>query len=279
MGQCTATSEWTPLSTQLPSHEDRFIRLRTFLGDEGFQRLQRAFVTVIGLGAVGGYATEALTRAGIGRLRLVDFDRIRPSNFNRQILALECNLGKLKTEMAQERIHQINPDCQVEVLNLFVHTDTLNQVLAGPPDLVVDAIDGLNPKVVLLAELSRRRIPVISSMGAALRRDPTLVRVGPLSKTKECPLARRLRKRLRGLDIDLDSILCVHSMEPMDDRAYAAMGDQENDDDTEVRGRLRRPMGSLPTLTGIFGLTCAHAAIQILIHGDSAPLWGGHEDS
>jgi len=279
MGQCTATSEWTPLTTQLPSHEDRFIRLRKFLGDEGFQRLQRAFVTVIGLGAVGSYATEALARAGIGRLRLVDFDRIRPSNFNRQLLALEGNLGKLKTEVAQERIHQINPNCQVEALSLFVHTDTLNQVLAGPPDLVVDAIDGLNPKVILLAELSRRRIPVISSMGAALRRDPALVRIGPLSKTKDCPLARRLRKRLRSLNIDLDSILCVHSMEPMDDRAYAAMGDQEDDDDTEAHGRSRRPLGSLPTLTGIFGLTCAHAVIQTLLSSSPPPSMNRSEDS
>jgi len=262
-----------------PSEDmDRFVRLRAFLGTEGFLRLQGAFVTVIGLGAVGGYATEALARAGIGRLRLVDFDRVRPSNFNRQILALQGNVGRFKTEAARERISQINPDCQVEALTLFAHKDTLDRLLAGPPSLVVDAIDGLNPKAELLAELSRRGIPVVSSMGAALRKDPTLVRVGPLSKTKECPLARRLRKRLRGLHVDLDRITCVYSIEPMDERARAAIGDQPDNDD-ETHGRTRRPLGSLPTMTGIFGLTCAHVAIQMLIHEAPSPSPPGIEDS
>ena len=250
---------------------DRFVRLKAFIGEDAFNRLQGALVVVVGLGAVGSYATEGLARAGIGRLRLVDFDQVRPSNFNRQLLALEANLGRLKTEVARERIGQINPLCRVEALNLFAHRDTLDQVLAGPPDLVVDAIDGLGPKVELLAELSRRKIPVISSMGAALRRDPTMVRVDPLSKTRECPLARRLRKRLRGLGVDLDSITCVHSVEPMDERARAAIADEPDNDESENHGRQRHPLGSLPTLTGIFGLTCAHAAINRLIESGRIP--------
>ena len=259
------------MSIEPSQGEDRFVRLKALLGAEGFLRLQEASVTVVGLGAVGGYATEALARAGIGRLRLVDFDRVRPSNFNRQILALQANVGRFKTEVARERISQINPDCQVEALTLFAHRDTLDRVLAGPPSLVVDAIDGLNPKAGLLAELSRRQIPVVSSMGAALRRDPTLVRVAPLSKTNECPLARRLRKRLRALDVDLDRITCVYSIEPTDEHARAAVADQPDNDYAESHGRIRRPLGSLPTLTGIFGLTCAHVAIQMLIGDAPSP--------
>lgn len=251
--------------------EDRWARLRTFIGDEGLLRLRGSFVAVVGLGAVGGYAMEALARAGIGRLRLVDFDQVRPSNFNRQILALEANLGRYKTDAASERVSQINPLCQVEVLNVFVHKDTIDQVLDGPPDLVVDAIDGLNPKVELLAEVCRRRIPVVSSMGAALRRDPAMVRISPLSMTSECPLARRVRKRLRGLDVELGSICCVHSIEPVGERARAAIAHEPDPDETEMQGRPRRPMGSLPTLTGIFGLTCAHAAIWMLIEPDRTP--------
>jgi len=251
--------------------EDRWARLRTFVGDEALMRLQGSFVVVAGLGAVGGYATESLARAGVGRLRLVDFDQVRPSNFNRQILALEANLGRFKTDAARERVSQINPRCRVEALNVFVHKDTLDQVLAGPPDLVVDAIDGLNPKVELLAEVWRRRIPVVSSMGAALRRDPTLVRVSSLARTRECPLARRVRKRLRGLGVDLDSICCVHSIEPVGDQARAAIAHEPDEDESENHGRTRRPMGSLPTLTGIFGLTCAHAAIWRLIDAGPTP--------
>jgi tRNA A37 threonylcarbamoyladenosine dehydratase len=130
---------------------------------------------------------------------------------------------------------------------------------------VIDAIDGLNPKAELLAELIRRKIPVVSSMGAALRTDPTLIRVGPLSGTRQCPLARRLRKRLRGLIEDLDGVTCVYSIEPVDESARAAIGPMEDAEELEIHGRSRRPLGSLPTLTGIFGLTCAHVAIQTLL--------------
>lgn len=245
-------------------NQDRFTRIRHLVGAEAVKRLGDASVTVVGLGAVGGYAVEALARSGVGRLRLVDFDRIQPSNFNRQLYALESTLGRLKVDVAVERVQQINPACQVEALELFVHEDTLDQVLSGPPDLVIDAIDSVNPKVLLLASVQRRRIPVVASMGAALRTDPLKIRVGPLTETHGCPLASFIRKRLRRLHVPLD-LTCVYSTESPAPRAHAATREDSPSEDTLQRGRPRRPLGSLPTITGIFGLCAANAALQKLI--------------
>jgi tRNA A37 threonylcarbamoyladenosine dehydratase len=187
---------------------ERFSRIKRMVGPAGMQRLESAFVAIIGLGAVGSYAVEGLARAGVGRLRLVDFDVVRPSNINRQLHALTSTLGMPKTAVARRRVLDINPACRVEALPCFVHTDTLAQVLAGGPVVVVDAIDSLTPKVELLAALQSRGIPVVSSMGAAWRTDPAMVRVGPLSLITTCPLATKVRKRLksRGLSTDLPCV-------------------------------------------------------------------------
>lgn len=248
-----------------PVVDERFSRIARLVGSKGLDRLRRAHVAVIGLGAVGSYAVEALARAGIGRLRLVDFDEIRPSNLNRQLFALESTIGRPKTDVARQRVADIHPACQVETLRRFVHEETLDEVLAGPPDVVVDAIDALNPKVALLAGLRTRDIPAISSMGAALRTDPTCIRVGPLSEASHCPLAARLRRRLRRRGVPLD-IACVYSVEPRPEPPAAPEDADDNaEPDTCARGRTRQPLGSLPTLTGIFGLTAANAAIRLLL--------------
>ena len=126
------------------------------LGDEGLSRLQNAAVMVVGLGAVGGYALEALARSGIGRLVLVDFDVFDESNINRQILALTSTVGQKKTEVARRRVLDINPDCIVETRDMFVNADTLPQLLNIPVDFVVDAIDALNPKCCLMEALYER---------------------------------------------------------------------------------------------------------------------------
>ncbi len=241
---------------------ERFLRTRRLLGEERFQRLQQASVTVVGIGAVGGYVVEGLARAGVGRLRLVDFDLIQPSNINRQILATENTLHRPKAAVAKERVLSINPIAEVEALEVFAAEETLDKVLSPMPDLVIDAIDSLNPKVQLLMESWERNIPVISSMGAALRTDPTLICSGDISETKNCPLARRVRKRLRkeGITTGID---CVYSTEevnfvyipPEKEQAEAVVSAWDD------RGRPRRVLGSLPTLTGIFGLIIANKAI------------------
>ena len=184
----------------------RFLRVKRLLGEQGLERLQAARITVVGLGAVGGYAVEGLARAGVGSLRLVDFDTVQPTNINRQILALESTLGRLKADVAMERVREINPDCRAEALPLFAAEETLTQILEPAPDLLIDAIDSLNPKVQLLAGAYSRSIPVLSSMGAALRTDPAQIRCGDLFATRHCPLAKRLRKRLRQLGVGAERI-------------------------------------------------------------------------
>jgi len=243
----------------------RFSRIERMIGTEGLGLLRESFVVVVGLGAVGSYAVEGLSRAGVGRLRLVDFDEIRASNINRQLYALSSTIGQAKTEVAAARVHEINPDCAVETLRCFLDEATADSVLAGPPDLVIDAIDSVSPKAHLLSEVIRRGIPAISSMGAALRTNPSMVRCGPLSSVRNCPLARLIRKRLRkrGLPVEVQ---CVYSTEPVDSLPEDAISDTGDiSEETLRRGRRRRTLGSLPTLTGIFGLTAANLAIRMLV--------------
>jgi tRNA threonylcarbamoyladenosine dehydratase len=239
---------------------ERFTRIRLFLGEDRFKKLQASSVTVVGLGAVGGYVVEALARAGIARLRLVDFDTVQPSNINRQILALETTIGRPKAEVARERVLDINSSCDVEALQLFADEETMDQVLVPVPNLLIDAIDSLNPKVQLLIAAHHRRIPILSSMGAALRTDPTKIQFSDLFSTRKCPLARRLRKRLRHNGIE-QGIECIYSTEEVDFDYQAPIRDDSAAHSFADRGRARRTLGSLPTLTGIFGLCLANRAI------------------
>ncbi len=240
----------------------RFSRTRQFLGEEAMQKLHAARVLVVGLGAVGSYAVEGLARAGIGHLRLVDFDVIQPTNINRQLFALESTLGQRKCDAARLRVLDIHPDCDAEALPLFVREDTLPELFAGfEPDFVVDAIDSLSPKVALMAYLQKHAIPAISSMGAALRTDPTLVRIGKLRDVRGCPLAKLVKKQMRNRKLPLDP-LCVYSTEDISAVRLSRLGPPEPHDSPEHgRGRLRNVLGSLPTLTGIFGLTIANHVI------------------
>lgn len=250
--------------------EERFSRLERMIGGQGLTRLQNSFVVIVGLGAVGSYATEALARAGVGRFRLVDFDVIRPSNLNRQLYALESTIGESKCEVARKRVQEINSHCNAEAMKCFVNKESLDQIREGAPDLVLDAIDSCNPKVELLAGMRGMGIPLISSMGAALRTDPTLIRVAPLAKASHCPLARRVRRELRSRQVDT-GFLCVYSLEPVDHLPETSRGKEPGaEEEFYSHGRQRHILGSLPTLTGIFGLIAANTALQMLL-GDAFP--------
>ena len=244
---------------------DRFKRTRLLLGDEGMERLHKSHVLVVGLGAVGGYATEALARCGVGHLRLVDCDKVAESNLNRQLLALASTIGRPKAELARERVLDINPDCEVDARIAFAASDTFPELFQGPPDAIVDAIDSLNPKVDLLSAAIAANIPIFSSMGAARRRDPTKIAVADISKTRFCPLARAVRARLHRRGIK-SGVTCVFSTEPTTDESFEPPAPE----DIPERGRARVVMGSLPTLTGIFGLTLANAVIDFLVSGTAS---------
>ncbi len=239
---------------------ERFSRTRCFLGEEQFRLLTQAMVTIVGLGAVGGYAAEGLARAGVGRLRLVDFDTIQLSNINRQILALDNSIGLPKVEVAKERIQLINPQCQVEALQLFAADETLDEILNPSPNILIDAIDSLNPKVQLLAGAHKRNVTTFSSMGAALRTDPAKIKTGDIMSSTHCPLAKHVRNRLRRQGIE-GGIQCIYSTEQIE---FTYQGPEETSQPAsayENRGRKRNVLGSLPTITGIFGLILANEVI------------------
>jgi tRNA threonylcarbamoyladenosine dehydratase len=241
---------------------ERFSRTRCFLGEKKFSLLQQAMVTIVGLGAVGGYAAEGLARAGIGRLRLVDFDTIQPSNINRQILALESSIGQPKVNVAKERIRLINPECQVEALQIFAAEETLDDILSTPPDVLIDAIDSLNPKVQLLVGAHKRKITTFSSMGAALRTDPSKIKTGDIMTSNHCPLAKHVRNRLRRQGIE-GGIQCIYSTERVEFAYQGPERPEKASSAYEDRGRKRNVLGSLPTITGIFGLTLAN---EVILH-------------
>lgn len=247
---------------------DRFIRTEKLLGVKRFHSLQQKLVTVVGLGAVGGYVVEGLVRAGVSRLRLVDYDTIQPSNLNRQILALETTLGRPKAEVARERVLAINSECCIESLQLFAGEETMDQILTPEPDLLIDAIDSLNPKTQLLHQAYLRGIPTISSMGAALRTDPSCIRSGDIFSSSNCPLAKHIRKRLRRRGVG-EGISCIYSVEKVD-FDYQLPEEETNVGETPYanRGRQRNVLGSLPTITGIFGLTIANQALLHLAEAE-----------
>ncbi len=236
----------------------QFTRTEQLLGSKAFQQLQQKSATIVGLGAVGSYVVEALARAGVGKIRLVDFDKVEESNINRQLFAFHHTIGRSKTAIAAERVRQINPQCDIEPLPLFCTAETLPQILAPAPDILIDAIDSLNPKTGLLQEAVTRQIPVISSMGAALRCDPAQITSGDLFSSSGCPLARHLRRRLRRRGIT-SGIYCVYSTETVDIN-FVKQPTQE----VEGLGRARNILGSLPTIPGIFGLIIANMAILYL---------------
>ncbi len=245
------------------NRDDRFLRTEVMLGPENCERLRNTTIVVVGLGAVGSYAVEGLARAGVGHLRLVDFDRICITNINRQLLALDSTLGRPKCEVARERVLDINPNCRVEAINAFVDGETIRQLMADRPDIIIDAIDALNPKVELLETARTSGIAVISSLGAAMRFDPTQVRVAPLSDVQGCPLGRIVRTRLKRRHVALD-FPCVYSKEPLPRPLPLLSPASVNEERVLRRGRERNTLGSLPTVTGIFGLTAASTAINIL---------------
>ena len=177
-------------------------RTVAMLGDEGYRRLKNANVAVFGIGGVGGYAVEALVRAGVGELTLVDSDRVSLSNINRQIIATHKTVGEYKTEAARERALSINPDCKITCKNLFYSEETAGELDLSRFDCIIDAIDSVSSKVFLICEARRLGVKIISAMGAGNKLDPTKFRVADISKTAVCPLARAVRAALRKKGIN-----------------------------------------------------------------------------
>ncbi len=181
---------------------ERFERMQSLIGEDAVGKLASSSVVVFGVGGVGSYAVEALVRAGVGRLLLVDSDTVSVSNINRQLIALTSTVGRLKVDVAAERVRDVNPDCVVETSHVFYNPETADEIDLSGYDYIVDCIDTVSAKIELIVRANALSIPVISSMGTGNKLDPTRFEVADINKTSVCPLARVMRRelRLRGID-------------------------------------------------------------------------------
>lgn len=247
-----------------------FARTEQLLGTEACERLASARVAVFGLGGVGAFACEALARAGVGHLRVVDHDCVHPTNLNRQLLALRSTLGRPKVEVAAERLRDINPECDVDARRAFINGDSVAELLEPPLDVLVDAIDSVNAKAGLIQAAVERGLPIVSSMGAGGRRDGGRILAGDLSETCVCPLAAMIRKRLRRRGITT-GVRCVYSVEPC---LNTLPHDARDEDAQDGPGRKRTPLGTVSYLPGLFGLRVAEEVLRVLLEdapGAQAP--------
>ncbi len=229
-------------------------RTELLLGSEKMQRLRGAHVLVVGLGGVGAYAAEMIARAGVRRMTVADADTVSPSNINRQLVALHSTVGRPKAEVLAERLRDINPELQLTVVDKYIKDDETYALLdAARYDYAVDAIDTLSPKLALIAAALERRIPLVSSMGAGAKTDPTQLEIADISKTHHCPLAHMLRKRLHKIGIR-SGFRAVFSPEPI--RAGAMIPCEERNKKSNV--------GTISYIPALFGIGCASVVIRDL---------------
>ena len=235
--------------------EDWKQRTRLLLGEEKSERLRQAHVLVVGVGGVGAYAAEMLCRAGVGRLTLVDADTVQPTNINRQLPALHSTLGQLKVEVLAARFRDINPEVELTVLPVFLKDENIPQLLdAARYDFVVDAIDTLAPKCHLITEALRRRIKIVSSMGAGAKSDITQIRFADIWDTYHCGLSKAVRKRLQKMGIR-HKLPVVFSTEQADPKAVLLTDDERNKKST---------CGTVSYMPAVFGCYLAEYVIRRL---------------
>ncbi len=233
----------------------QFERTQILLGDEGVEQLRGKHVFIAGLGGVGSYCTEALARAGIGRLTLMDHDVVAVSNINRQLPALLSTVGQSKAELMRARVADINPDCVVTLIRTFLGPENVHELVPSDCDFVIDCIDSMNCKVALVSHSVKAGMQVASSMGAGNKLDPSRIRVADISETSVCPLAREMRKHLRDAGIK-SGVLTVYT----DENPRPPLPPQPVD-----RGRPRSVNGTISYMPPIFGFMLAGAVINRLL--------------
>ncbi len=251
----------------------RFSRNELLIGPAGVERLQKANVAVFGLGGDGGHAAEALCRAGIGRIVMVDFDDICLTNVNRQIHAMDGTVGKAKATVMAERMRLINPRADIIPYKDFYSAENSDFLLSGKYDYVVDAIDHITSKLHLIKSCRERGIPIISSMGAAAKLDPTRIRVADIAETSKCRMARAVRKLLKRQGI-ATGVKVVFSTEEYREQEITDSGCKgncicPNRDVQRFSCEHRRViLGSISYIPAIFGFTMAGVVINDLLARD-----------
>ena len=260
----------------------RFDRTARLLGEPGMERLHEARVLVFGLGGVGSYAAEALARSGVGNLVLCDFDSVCITNCNRQLPAMQGTIGRKKAELLAERVKLINPECRVEAITEFYSEESSERLLSGRVDYVLDCIDNVKAKLHLLHACLAKQLPVVSSMGAAGRLDPTQVKVCDLAETWNDPFAKDVRKLLKrkyGVDTEqATGIATVFSPERLvnptplsyDHGGFLCVCPHK---DNGVHTCDHRTVinGTVGFVTGTFGLVAASVAVRRIAEGTARP--------
>lgn len=230
-------------------------RTELLLGEEKLATLRQANVLVVGVGGVGAYAAEMIVRAGVGRLTIADADRVSESNINRQLVALHSTIGRQKCDILAERLKDINPDLELTLVNRFIKDSETDALLDSAKfDYVVDAIDTLSPKLALIKGALDRGIPLVSSMGAGAKTDPTLMEIKDIARTHHCPLAHMLRKRLHKIGIKR-GFWAVFSPEPVREGAMILCEEQNK----------KSNVGTISYIPALFGIGCASVVVRDLI--------------
>lgn len=230
-------------------------RTTLLLGEEKLEQLKRASVLVVGLGGVGAYAAEMIARAGVGRMTIADADTVSATNINRQLIALHSTIGREKSDLMAERLRDINPEIELTVINRFIKDDETDALLDSDHfDFVVDAIDTLSPKLALIKGALDMGIPLVSSMGAGAKTDPTKMEICDISRTHHCPLAHMLRKRLHKIGIR-KGFHAVFSPEPVREGAMILCEEQNKKSNT----------GTISYIPALFGIGCASVVVRSLI--------------
>lgn len=228
-------------------------RTRLLIGDDGVEKLRKSHVLVVGLGGVGAYAAEQLARAGIGKMTIVDGDVVSVSNRNRQLLALNSTLGRPKAEVMAERLRDINPDIELEVINQYMKDDAIIALVSKPYDYIVDAIDTVAPKVFLLYYAKQNQQRIVSCMGAGGKFHPERIEIADIAQSNHCRLAFYIRKRLHRLGV-FDGITAVFSPEPVDSSAVTTDMEKEQNKVSNV--------GTISYMPAAFGIFCASVVIN-----------------
>ena len=230
-------------------------RTELLLGSEKLERLRQANVLVVGIGGVGAYAAEMIVRSGVGRLTIADADVVSLSNINRQLVALHSTVGRAKCDILAERLRDINPELKLNTVNRFIKDSETDALLDSDRyDYIVDAIDTLSPKLALIKGALDRGIPLVSSMGAGAKTDPTLMEIKDISKTHHCPLAHMLRKRLHKMGIR-HGFKAVFSPEAVREGAMILCEEQNK----------KSNVGTISYIPALFGIGCASVVIRDLI--------------
>jgi tRNA threonylcarbamoyladenosine dehydratase len=233
---------------------DWLSRTELILGEKGLNKLKAANVLVVGLGGVGAYAAEMICRAGIGSMTIVDGDNINPTNRNRQLPALKSTEGLAKTEVMGKRLRDINPEINLKIIQEYLKDEKMTNVLDMGFDYVVDAIDTLSPKIFLIYHSLKRKFPLVSSMGAGGKFDPTMINISDISETTDCTLARILRKRLHRLGIR-EGFTAVYSQEIIDKTKILPANGEQN---------KASIVGTISYMPAAFGIACASVVIRDL---------------